>query len=280
MKAAAVALLFSLQLPLLLPAQEKTPPYGSNAAAGSYYELRGFRMYCEIYGKGEPLLIVHGNGGSIKDFSKQIAFFSEHYRVIVADSRAQGRSTDTGDSLSYEMMADDLAALLEELRIDSARVIGWSDGGINGLLLAIRHPKKVKQLAITGANLRPDTTAVYPEVLDIVRPLYSELKNKSDRTASEKKQFKLIRLLIEAPHISLSALQKITCPVLVIGGDHDVIREEHTLQIYQHLPKAYLWILPNAGHSTPLVYPDDFNRIVNNFFQTAYRRIEKESRFN
>jgi pimeloyl-ACP methyl ester carboxylesterase len=113
-------------------------------------------MYYEIYGKGEPLLIIHGNGGSIENFSNQIPFFSKKYQVILADSRAHGKSVDDQDSLSYEMMADDFAALLDHLKIDSAHVIGWSDGGINGLLLASRHPEKVKKLAATGANLIPD----------------------------------------------------------------------------------------------------------------------------
>ena len=117
-------------------------------------------MYYEIYGTGEPLLIIHGNGGSIKKFLYQIPYFSKNYKVVLADSRAQGKSVDGGDSLSYEMMADDLNALLDTLRMDSCYVIGWSDGGINGLLLAMRHPEKVKKLAVTGANLWPDTTAV------------------------------------------------------------------------------------------------------------------------
>ena len=96
---------------------------------------------------------------------------TKKYKVIIADSRAQGKSTDKGDSLTYEMMADDYAALLDAMKIDSAYVIGWSDGGINGLLLAIRHPKKVKKLATTGANLVPDTTAVPQQIWDMVTPM-------------------------------------------------------------------------------------------------------------
>src|SRR6476619_3413895 len=85
-------------------------PYGNNVTAGKFYEVRGFKMYCEQYGKGQPLLIIHGNGGSIKDFVNQIPYFSAKFRVIVADSRAQGKSKDLAhDSLSYEMMADDYA---------------------------------------------------------------------------------------------------------------------------------------------------------------------------
>jgi len=177
-------------------------PYGDNKAVGKYYDIRGFKMYCEVYGEGQPLLIIHGNGGSIENFKFNIPYFSAKYKVIIADSRAQGKSADAGDSLTYEMMADDYAALLTAMHIDSANVIGWSDGGINGLLLAMRHPEKVKKLAVTGANLEPDTNAVFKEVWDIVEPMYKTLKAKTKKTASELHDWKLVRLLWEQPHMT------------------------------------------------------------------------------
>lgn len=254
-------------------------PYGNNPATGKYYDVRGFKMYCEVYGEGQPLLIIHGNGGSINNFVYQIPYFSKKYKTIIADSRAQGKSKDDGDSLSYEMMADDYAALLSAMKIDSAYVIGWSDGGINGLLLAIRHPEKVKKLAVTGANLTPDTSAVNQDVIDLFMPSYISLKNKPQKTAAEKGQLKLLRLLGEEPHIPLSDLNAIKNPTLVIGGDHDILKPAHTLLIFQNIPNAYLWILPNSGHSTPIVYKDEFNKHVDDFFSMPYRKIEKEGRF-
>ncbi len=254
-------------------------PYGHNKAAGKFYDIRGFKMYAEVYGTGKPLLIIHGNGGSINNFIYQIPYFAKSYKVIVADSRAQGRSTDKSDSLSYEMLADDYAALLDFMKIDSAYVIGWSDGGIEGLLLAIRHPGKVKKLAVTGANLVPDSTAVSQQVLNMVMPFYTSLSSKTNKTEQEKNSFKLMRLLVEEPHISLADLHTIKCPALVIGGDHDVIKEEHTLLIYKNIPNAYLWILPGSGHSTPVIYKDDFNKVVARFFRNPYRLIEGEGRF-
>jgi pimeloyl-ACP methyl ester carboxylesterase len=254
-------------------------PYGNNKAAGKYYDIRGFKMYAEVYGEGQPLLIIHGNGGSINNFIYQIPYFSKKYKVIIADSRAQGKSVEKGDSLSYEMMADDYAALLDALKIDSADVIGWSDGGINGLLLAMRHPEKVKKLAVTGANLVPDTTAVPQQIWDMVMPTYTMLKTKKTRTGEENGAYKLFRLLVEQPHIPLTALQSIHCPTLVIGGDHDVIKPEHTFLIYKNIPEAYLWILPASGHSTPIVYKDDFNSVVDRFFSNQYRTFNGEARF-
>ena len=177
------------------------------------------------------------------------------------------------------MIADDYAALLDKMNIDSAYVIGWSDGGIEGLLLSIRHPKKVKKLAITGANLVPDTTAVPQEIWDMVIPSVNELKNKETKSDQEKTQLKLFRLLAEQPHISLAELHTIKCPTLVIGGDHDVIKEEHTMLIYKNIAKSYLWILPGSGHSTPVVFKDEFNMIVDRFFTNSYRVFDPEARF-
>lgn len=254
-------------------------PYGNNPATGKYYNIRGFKMYCEVYGQGKPLLIIHGNGGSINNFVYQIPYFAKNYKVIIADSRAQGKSADTGDSLSYEMMADDYAALLDEMKVDSADVIGWSDGGINATLLAIRHPEKVGKMAITGTNLRPDTTAVYGEVWNMVLPEYNNLKKKANLTDKEKASYKLLKLLAEQPHIPLTDLNKITIPALVIGGDHDVITVQHTMEIFYNIPKAYLWILPASGHSTPVVYAEEFNKKVDHFFSSPFRVIKGPGRF-
>jgi pimeloyl-ACP methyl ester carboxylesterase len=260
-------------------AMMKNTTYGKNKEAGKYYNIRGFKMYAETYGTGQPLLIIHGNGGSINNFLYQIPYFSKKYKVIIADSRAQGNSKDEADSLSYEMMADDYAALLDQMKIDSAYVIGWSDGGINGLLLAIRHPVKVKKLAVTGANLWPDTTAVFNDVEQMVLPEYNSAKAMTNRTPQQKAGWKLLRLLIEEPHIPLADLHKISVPTLVIGGDHDVIKPEHSLLIAQNIPNSYLWILPNSGHSTPIIYKDEFNKTIDDFFLKPFRKIDGVKRF-
>ena len=256
-----------------------TTTYGRNDKAGKYIKTRGINMYYETYGTGEPLLIIHGNGGSIKDFLYQVPYFAKTYKVILADSRAQGKSVDTKDSLTYEMMADDLNALLDSLHIDSSYVIGWSDGGINGLLLAMRHPAKVKKLAVTGANLWPDTTAVDPFIYNWAMKLNDSL-SKVQVTPQIKNDKKLLHLLSYEPHISIAQLSKIQCPTLVIGGDHDVLLPKHTMLIAAAIPKSYLWIIPNSGHSTPIFYSKIFNETVNDFFKKPYRKIEGFGRFN
>jgi pimeloyl-ACP methyl ester carboxylesterase len=245
--------------------------YGQNEALGKFVTLRGFRMYYESYGQGEPLLMIHGNGGSINNFVNQIPFFSKRYKVIVADSRAQGKSEDLQDSLSFEMMADDFSALLDRLHIDSCYVLGWSDGGINGLLLAIRHPEKVRKLAITGANLWPDSTAI--SAADYLWGLnYYDTLGKMPLTPEIITTRKLVKLDTFEPHISKKQLQQIHCPTLVIGGDHDIILTEHTVYIAKSIPNAYLWILPNSSHSTLIDYKDQFNKTVDDFFENRLNR--------
>jgi len=268
---------------LLMSAHSQYPPvfknsiYGHNPKAGHYVTVRGFKMYYEIYGKGEPLLLIHGNAGSINNFSGQIPYFAQNYQVIVADSRSHGKSVDATDSLSYEMMAEDFNALLDLLHIKSCNVIGWSDGGNNGLLLAIHHPDKVKRLAITGANIWIDSSAIANDVVSIdqLGPLY-----KSEQTPEVKNSIKLTKLLFMLPNISLEQLQAIRCPTLVIGGDHDVILPKHTVLIAEHIPQSTLWILPNSGHSTLINYKDLFNKTVADFFKKPYRVIKGMDRIN
>jgi pimeloyl-ACP methyl ester carboxylesterase len=268
-------LIFILSLSQLINAQVH---YGNNDSAGHYLNTRGFKMYYEIYGSGEPLLFIHGNGGDIYNFSNNIPYFAKHYKVIAVDSRAHGKSIDTKDSLTFEMMADDFNALLDSLHADSTYVIGWSDGGITGLLMAMRHPDKVKKLAITGANLWPDTTGLIPYAFDLITRNSAALR-KQPQTPKVKNELKISDLDLLEPHITLQQLHAIKCPSLVIGGDHDVIPVLHTVQIALNIQKSYLWIIPYSGHSTPIFKKDQFNTTVYDFFTRPYRKIEGQLTF-
>lgn len=248
-----------------------TTMYGRNSAAGNYANISGIKMYYEIYGKGNPLLLIHGNGGSIQSFMYQIPYFAQNYKVIAVDSRSQGKSVDTQDSLSFEMMADDFDALLNVLHIDSCCVLGWSDGGINGLLLAIRHPDKVKKLAITGANLWPDSTSISAADYNWGMSYYDTLQ-KMPQTTEIANSLKLVKLDCFEPHITTEQLKQIKCPSLIIGGDHDIILTQHTVTIAQSIPGAFLWILPNSSHSTLIDYKDRFNEVVRDFFSNGLKK--------
>jgi pimeloyl-ACP methyl ester carboxylesterase len=244
--------------------------YGNNPSAGKYYPIGDIKIYCEIYGAGKPLLMIHGNNGSIASFGSNIPYFSKKYKVIAADSRSQGKSKDEGDSLSFEMMADDEAALLAKLHIDSAYVLGWSDGGIVALLLAMRHPQKVIKLASTGANIWPDSTAIIPYEWEKGKIYYESSKDLHLLNQSEKNDWKLFLLDWFQPNIALPALHAIKCPALIIGGDHDIIRIEHTVEIFKNIPHAYLWIVPDSGHGTLIEHKDEFNRKVDEFFEYPF----------
>jgi len=257
-------------------------PYGSNKAIGKYVQVNGIKMYYEEYGEGRPLLLIHGNGGSIADMGNQIQYFSKYYHCIVADSRAHGK-TDIGTGrLTYEDMANDWSALLDNLKIDSAYVLGWSDGGILGLLLAIHHPNKVSKLAAMGANLQPDSSAVYSWVFPILQNMTAltdsmiRIKDKSRNWEVTRKQ---LDLLSNQPHISLQELHTISCPVLVMGGDKDVIREEHTTQIYQNIPKAHLCIFPGETHMIPITDPELFDATVYKFLKNPFKRPDTKDFF-
>jgi pimeloyl-ACP methyl ester carboxylesterase len=249
--------------------------YGSNAAVGQYFTHDGIRLYYEVYGQGEPLLVVHGNGGSIADLAAQIAHFRQRYQVIAMDSRDQGKSGDSTGALTYEKMADDLAALLDHLNAGSANVLGWSDGGIEALLLGIRHPAKVKKIAAMAANLSPSQDAVHPDVLAAVKGMLAEISASAKDTPEGRRELKLTNLLFDEPHIELSALEAITAPTLVLAGDHDVIRDEHTVAIYQHLANGQLAILPNSTHMVPFDDAALFNATVERFLRTPFVKRDR-----
>lgn len=247
--------------------------YGDNKAAGHYLKTRGIKLYYETYGQGEPLVLLHINGGSIKLFENQIPYFAKKYKVIAVDSRAQGRSTDTRDSLSFEQMADDINALLDSLHIKQSNIIGWSDGGITGMIMALRHPEKVKKLVVSGPNIYPDTTGIVPSVFDFMKQTADSLK-RLPATAENKNLLKVTNLDLFQPTIKLSALRGIKCPTLVIGGDHDAIPLQHLLDIYNQIPKAYLWIAPNTSHFVAVHRKNEFNNFILEFFTKPYHKIQ------
>jgi pimeloyl-ACP methyl ester carboxylesterase len=233
--------------------------YGNNLSAGHYARVNGINLYYEAYGSGMPLIMLHGNGGSINAFKYQIPFFEKYFCVIAIDSRLQGKSGGLPDTISYDLMASDFCELLDYLHIDSAYVLGWSDGGINGLIMAMNCPDKVKKLAVSGANIVPDSTAF--SYSDIV-----SLKNFVENdTTSSKKEIALNKMMLYQPNISFSNLKNIHCPVLVMAGDHDIIKPEHTLKIFQSIPSASLCIFPDSNHGVCQQHPELFNETVLTF---------------
>lgn len=247
--------------------------YGDNPAAGKTFEHDGVRLYYEIYGQGEPLLVVHGNGGSIADMRRQIAYFRDRYRVIAMDSRDQGKSADSPDKITYEKMAGDLAALLDHLETGPVNVLGWSDGGIEALLLAIRYPGKVKKIVSMAANLDPQ--GLQPETTEVIRGWVKDMRADPNQTPQRKREEKVTAMQLDEPHIPLKALESITAPVLILASDHDLIRDQHTLDIYHHIPNSQLAIFANATHAIPFDDPARFNATVERFLAEPFVKKDR-----
>lgn len=246
-------------------AQQTAVKYGNNPQAGSFFDHAGVKVYYEIYGTGKPFVLLHGNGGAIGSRANLIPEFASRYRVIALDSRCHGKTACPKGYLTYEQIAADVNAVLTHLKIDSAYFWGHSDGGIVGLLMAIHYPSKVKKLLASGANLRPDTTAVDPALVPILDKMWPMVKNDSVKS----KQF---RLLVDQPNIQLASLKKIKADVLIMGGDRDAIRNEHLLEMHNNIPGSLLCILPGTTHFPYQDRPKWFLDILYDFLDNPPRR--------
>lgn len=244
--------------------------YGANGPASGTFTHDGVSLYYETYGEGQPLLLVHGNGGSIGWMAAQIDFFKKRYRVIAMDSRDQGRSADSDGPLTYEKMTDDLAALIDHLKLGSVDVVGWSDGGIEALLLGVRHPSKVKKIVSMAANLRPSPGAVYQEAEELIRSMLAATPDSVRNTPAGRRALKVTGMMVKEPNIDATLLARITAPTLVLAGDQDMIRTEHTVEIFTHLPNAQLAIFPNSTHMVPYDDPELFNTTIERFLRTPF----------
>jgi pimeloyl-ACP methyl ester carboxylesterase len=263
--------------------------YGSNKSAGEYIEVNDIKVYCEIYGEGEPLLLLHGNGGSIENFLLQIPEFSRYYKVIAIDSRAQGRTSDSEKEISYALMASDMAALIDKLNLGSVYVVGWSDGGIIGLELAYAYPDKVKKLVAIGTNFSNNNFMaprdhVRMDAKDTLvirsRKLAQKYKNSLERLSPNPDRIPEIRRKLKAlmekyPNFTVKQLKEISTPTLIVVGDHDIISLDHTVSLFAGIPHAQLFVIPGATHIVPVEQPELFNSVVINFLKTPYHDIDR-----
>ena len=254
--------------------------YGSNPEAGHYVHVNGIDLYYEVYGSGHPLLLLHGNGGSIYSMRYQIPELAKHFEVIAVDSRAQGRSSDSNAGLTFTLMASDMACLLDSLHIDSAYVVGWSDGAIVGLKLALDYPRKVAKLVSDAANFLPDSTALPEKMIeDMKHTSYAGLSFGEQLRIRMASHFplraglifdKLNRLDLYHPHFTTRQLSSIEAPTLVMAGDHDLIKIGHTIRLFHLLPHSELCIVPGTNHGLLQERPALANRIIMEFLERPY----------
>ena len=245
---------------------QSTIKYGDNQAAGNYKIINGINLYYEIYGSGRPLIFLHGNGGSIKSSQGKIEYFKKYFKVIAIDSRAQGKSIDTTtQELTYLQMADDVKVLLDSLNIDSAYVSGQSDGGIIGLLIAINYPSKISKLATFGANIFPGKKAVFDELEKNARDTLKLTKDFNKK--------RLTKLLVYQPNITAKDLQKIKCQVLIMSGDRDAIRLEHSIKIFKNIQNSNFFVMPGASHYGSYQKPELFNMVLSDFLNKKFSKL-------
>ncbi|MBA4276445.1 alpha/beta hydrolase [Flavobacterium sp.] len=228
---------------------------------GKYVDVNGVKLYYEVYGEGEPLLMIHGNGGSFICFENQVEEFSKHFKVLLVDCRGRGNSSyKKGVELTFDLQVEDFSLFLEKLNIKKTNIVGWSDGGIIGLLLALKHPEKVNKLVTSGANIFPEGVIHLDDMKKTVLDLESKNSNHENDLAID-----LINLDIKYPNLSFANLNVIQSKSLIIAGDHDEIKNDHTLKIFESIPNAQLAILPNSSHSALIENASLFNPIVLKF---------------
>jgi pimeloyl-ACP methyl ester carboxylesterase len=219
-----------------------------------YVPVNGLDMYYEVHGDGSPLLLLHGGSGSIPE--KWIPFFTPRFRVIAPEQMGHGRTADLVDRpYHYHDMAEDTVALMRQLGIESAVVVGYSDGGIIGLDMAIHHPERVSKLAVTGANARFDGyTAENQEWARSFDPFGQPVSDDYLRLSPDgPKHWPVVlgrlKLMWSAePSFTTEQLQSVGAPTLLIVGDRDIVTPEHAVQMFRTIPRAQLCVVPNAAH--------------------------------
>jgi pimeloyl-ACP methyl ester carboxylesterase len=219
-----------------------------------YLAVNALRMYYEIHGDGPPLLLLHGGAGSIPQ--EWIPLFAPHFRVIAPEQMGHGQTADAVDrAFHYHDMAEDTVGLMRELEIESAAIVGYSDGGIIGLDIAIHHPERVTKLAVTGANAHTDGyTSENQEWIRSFQPASAPVSETYAALSPDGAGHwpvvlgRMKAMWAAEPSFTESDLQRITAPTLLVIGDRDIVTPEHAVEMFRAIPGAQLCVVPNSGH--------------------------------
>lgn len=207
--------------------------------------------------------MLEGNNGLISDFYNQISFFSKQFRVIAIDTRGQGKSLDFAkNDYGYEKLSADLLQIIKHLKLERVNIVGWSDGGITGLIFNSKNPNLVNKLVTIGANTNPQ--GVKDSLLRSIKQGYENSKDEKEK--------RRLNLMINYPNITDGDLKKIKNPVLVVAGDDDDIKRENTEQIAEMIENSELEIIENSTHNVPFEQPEILNKKIIDFLKKEENR--------
>jgi pimeloyl-ACP methyl ester carboxylesterase len=233
----------------------------------------GARLYYAVFhrGGGSPVILLHGGFGSSKSWGFEVPLLAGRHEVIVMDSRGHGRSSMPAGALRYEVMASDVIAVMDALHVRRSSIVGVSDGGIIGLILAIRHPDRIAKLYVWGANFNThadSTSPPDPAMKGLGSAFLAKMEAQYRVLSPTPDGFPALRaalddLYAKEPNLSRTELGSIRAPTVVADGEHEqFIARAHTEELARLIPGAKLVILPNVSHGGPEQDPVGFHRSV------------------
>lgn len=239
---------------------------------GEYADLPGVRTWYETEGTGDPLVLLHGGFCTNDTWGAQRADLAAAYRVLLPERRAHGHTADVAGPLTYQDMAEDTVAFLEQVVEGPAHLVGWSDGGVVALLVAMARPDLVRKVVAIGATFRPGFECfVEPSMLDAMTPEGPDLaffRELYEPVAPDGAGHwpvvaaKVIDMWRTQPTLTTEELAQVAAPTLVMAGDDDLMTPEHTIALYRAIPDAQLAIVPGASHLVPLEKAALVNRLI------------------
>ncbi|HEV7322706.1 MAG TPA: alpha/beta hydrolase [Ensifer sp.] len=251
-----------------LPDTPRLPTGGQEGVV----EIAGAKIWYKVYGSGPPVILLHGGLGNSDYWGLQVAALAATCQVIVMDSRGHGRSSRGGGTMSYVLMKNDVMALIDHCNLPKAAIVGWSDGAIIGLLLAMQHPDRISGVFCFGANSGPNGTfdltnnAMFNRYIKRTEEEYARLSPTPDGFGEFLGEMNT--MWITQPDFTVADLKGIQVPVWVVDGDHEeVIRREDTLFIADTIPNSGLSIQPEVSHFSVLQDPDQFTADIRRFLR-------------
>jgi pimeloyl-ACP methyl ester carboxylesterase len=253
---------------LTLPATPTLP----SAAQSGLAPVNGIKIWYASFGRGEPVLLIHGGLANSNYWGHQVRALQRHYRVVVMDSRGHGRSSRNEQPYGYDLMASDVLALMDHLGIKKAAIVGWSDGAIIGLDIAMHHPERVSRLFAFAANSDPSGVAdiAKSDVFNAYIERAGEEYKRLSPTPTEYKGFveQITKMWETQPNWTEADLAAIKVPTWIVDADHDeAIKRENTEFMAAHIPGAGLLIQPNVSHFSFMQDPEQFTNDVLHFLE-------------